>query len=191
MTWENLKNLIYKKYSKNAGKMILHAGVITWAAACVSQVAAVVYNDKIPPEQKKFLVPQEIADGLLNIAAFYIVTKSMKEIAGKFVSTGKWSNQAIRDFVKKVAPNTKLGHFDTNLTETFKGQDEFHNAYDPFKSGIEMVATSIASVVSCNVATPYIRNYIGAVQQKRSLAAENKNNFKTINVTKSPNPLKV
>lgn len=178
MSWDSIKASIYKKYSKNAGKMILHTGVITWTLSSLAQIGAIVYNDKIPKEQKKFLIPQEIADGLLNIAAFYIVTKSLKDIAGKLVSTGKWSNQTIRNFVEESGNKIKMGaqkmgDFKTNLPKTFEGNEEFYTAYEPFKNGIDMIATTIGSVVSCNVVTPFIRNSIGAKQQKQSLAKEN------------------
>lgn len=179
MNWEIIKNSIYKKYSKNAGKIILHAGLVTWTTASLAHVVAIIYNDKIPQDQKKFLIPQEIADGALNIAAFYIITKSMKDIAGKFVSTGKWSNESIRTFIGKQAKRINMGDFDLNLVEKFKGENElvkgeFHKAYDPFKNGIDMISTSLGTVISCNAITPFIRNSYGAKQQKLSLEKEKK-----------------
>jgi len=174
MNWEQLKNSIHSKYSKNAGKMILHVGVVTWAMASFAHVVAIVCNDKIPKDQKKFLIPQEIADGALNIAAFYLITKTIKDITGKLVSTGKWSNKSIRDFVSEHAKDIKMGHFDTNLPKTYGGGDEFHKAYDPFSAGIDMISASLGSVVSCNIATPFIRNSIAAKQQKKSLEKDNK-----------------
>lgn len=195
MNWEGIKNSIYKKYSKNAGKMILHAGVITWTTASLAHVAAIVYNDKIPQDQKKFLIPQEIADGVLNIAAFYIVTKSMKDLAGKFVTTGKWSNKAIREFVDKYGKNIKMGDFNENLPNKFKDQDEFvkgefHKAYDPFRNGIDMLSTSLGSVISCNAITPFIRNSYGAKQQKLSIEKDKMQKNSLIK-THPINPLKI
>ena len=168
--WNNLKNTIYEKYGQESGKMIVHAGVVTWITASLSQVAAIIINDKIPSDQKKFLIPQEIADGALNVLTFYLITNSLKNISGKLVSTGKWSTKAIRDFVD--AKNIKMGDMSTNLGKTFKEDKQFHDVYDQFKGGMDMIAASVGSVVSCNAITPIIRNHIGANQQKNSIAKE-------------------
>lgn len=166
--WDNVKNFIYKHYGQESGKMIVHAGVITWIISSVAQIVAIAANDKIPSRQKKFLVPQEIADGALNVLAFYMITNSLKNIAGKLVSTGKWSTKAIRDFVRNK--NIKLGDMSTDLGKTFRENEEFHNKYDSFKGGMDMIAATVGSVVSCNVMTPVIRNKIGAKKQKESIA---------------------
>lgn len=167
--WNGTKNFIYKRYAQESGKMIVHAGVITWVTATASQVFAIAINKKVPDDQKKFLIPQEIADGALNLLAFYLVTNSLKNISGKLVSTGKWSTKPIRDFVKKNAKDVKMGDLSTNLGEKFNNNEEFHEHYDQFKNGLDMIAAVGGSVVSCNVATPIIRNKIGAQQQKQGI----------------------
>lgn len=173
--WNNLKNYLYKHYGQESGKLIVHTGVITWTLASLAQIAAIVLNDKIPKEQKKFLVPQEIADGALNIFAFYTITNSLKSLAGKLVSTGKWSDASIRNFIaRKPSKEIKMGELTTNLAKTYKGDEEFYKAYSPFKNGVDMIATTIGSVVSCNAVVP-LRNYYGAKQQKRSIEREKNN----------------
>lgn len=146
--------------------MIVHAGVVTWIASSLSQVFAVVINEKIPSDQKKFLIPQELVDGALNVVAFYAVTNSMKNISGRLVSTGKWTTKAIREFVEKspIAKDIKMGEMSTNLGKNFKEDKDFHNCYDKFKGGMDMIAATVGSVVSCNVVTPVVRNYYGAEQ---------------------------
>lgn len=185
LSWSEIKNYIYKHYGQESGKMIVHAGVITWIASSLSQVFAVVINEKIPSDQKKFLIPQEIADGVLNVIAFYAVTNSMKNISGKLVSTGKWSTKAIRDFVAKnpLAKDIKMGDMSTNLSKNFKENKEFHDCYDKFKGGMDMMAATIGSVVSCNVVTPVIRNVWGADQQKSSIARERRKALASPNIT--------
>lgn len=168
--WNSLKNTIYEKYGQESGKMIVHAGVITWITSSLSQVAAIMMNDKIPSDQKKFLIPQEIADGALNVLTFYLITNSLKNISGKLVSTGKWSTKAIRDFA--AAKNIKLGDMSINLGKTFKEDKQFHDCYDQFKGGMDMIAASVGSVISCNAITPIIRNHFGADRQKDSIAKE-------------------
>lgn len=171
--WSNVKNYLYKHYGQESGKMIVHAGVATWILAAVSQVGAVVFNDKISKDQKKFLVPQEIADGVINIVTFYAITNSLKSLAGRLVSTGKWSNASIRNFIaKNPSKEIQMGELSTNLGKTYKDNEDFYKAYSPFKNGVDMIATTVGSVVASNIVTPYIRNYYGSKQQKRSIAQE-------------------
>lgn len=188
--WDNLKNYIHKHYGKETGKMLVHAGVITWAAASLSQIVAIIINDKVSSDQKKFLIPQEIAEGVLNILSFYVLTNSMNNISSKLVSTGKWSTQAIRDFVAKKAPKIKLGDMSVNLGKMFKENKEFHKNYDSFKGGADMIAASIGSVISCSIITPFIRNNIGAKSQKYSLQKQ-KNNLTSSNPYSNKASLKV
>ena len=172
--WGGIKNYMYKHYGQESGKMLVHAGLITWITSSVAQIVAVATNDKIPPEQKKFIIPQEIADGVLNVVAFYLVTNTAKNVAGRLVSSGKWSTKAIREFVQRHACETKMGDLSTNLSAKFKENEEFHNCYDKFKGGMEMVAAVSGSVIASNVVTPVIRNAWGAKKQKESLALPSK-----------------
>lgn len=169
-SWMNTKNYLYKHYGQEMGKMILHTGIITWTLATLGQVTSIAFNEKIPKKQKQFLIPQEIADGAINIVAFYAITNSMKNIGSKLVSTGKWSNKSIRDFIKKnPSKKVKMGELSTNLAKTYKGNEDFYTAYSPFNNGIGMITTTIGSVVSCNAIAPFLRNKIGSKQQKKSI----------------------
>lgn len=175
--WQNLKNYLYKHYGQESGKLIVHTGVITWTLSSMAHVGAILFNDKIPTDQKRFLVPREIADGALNIVAFYAITNSLKSLSSRLVSTGKWSNKAIRDFVSKnPSKDIKMGELSTNLPKTYKGNEEFYKAYSPFNNGLGMLSTTIGSVIACNAATPFIRNYYGAKQQKKSIEKSKRNN---------------
>lgn len=168
--WGGIKNYMYKHYGQESGKMLVHAGLITWVTSSLAQIVAVATNDKIPPEQKKFIIPQEIADGVLNVAAFYLVTNTAKNVAGRLVSSGKWSTKGIREFVQKHAPEVKMGDLPTNLSTKFKENEQFHNCYDKFKGGMEMIAAVSGSVIASSIVTPVIRNAWGAKKQKESLA---------------------
>lgn len=182
--WTHLKNDMYQCYGKDSGKMLVHAGVVGWITSALAQIAAVVFNDKIPSDQKKFLVPQEIADAAFNIASFYIITNSAKDIGKMLVSTGKWSNQAIRNFVKENAKkininDIKMGDTSTNLEKTFKDRgeisEEFYKIYSPFKNGVDMITTAVGSVISCNIVTPILRNKFASKHQKDAIAREKTN----------------
>lgn len=172
--WEGFKAYIYKTYSRRPGVIITHAGAISWIGSSIAQVCAIIFNDKIPKEQKKFLIPQELADGFINVASFYLITSYFTKVPGKMVKTGRWSSKAIRDFIEKnpLPEGKKMGGLRTDLTEIYEKNKEFRHIYDPFKGGIEMIASTIGSILSCNIATPFLRNIFASKQQKRSLEKE-------------------
>ena len=180
--FESGKNLLHQKYSKNAGSIILHAGAAGWILSSLAQIVAVSSNSQIPKEQKKFLIPQEALDGAINVLSFYLITKTCKDLGQKLVKTGKWSNKKIIDFIKKEAPDIKIGDMKTDIEKTFEekfkndiaGKNNFYKTYGPFKGGIDMITTTIGSIVSCNFLTPALRNYLGAKQQKRSIEHDKK-----------------
>ena len=70
--FKGVNDYIARHYGENPGKMLIHTGVIGWVLSSAAQVAAIVINDKIPKEQKMFLVPQEMSDAAVNIASFYL-----------------------------------------------------------------------------------------------------------------------
>lgn len=172
--WEAFKTKVYKTYSRRPGVIITHAGAIGWIGSSIAQVCAIIFNDKISSDQKKFLIPQEIADGFINVASFYLITSYFTKVPGKLVKTGKWSSKAIRDFVEKhpLPEGKKMGDLKTDLTKIYENNKEFYHIYDPFKGGMEMIASTIGSVLSCNLLTPVLRNIFASKQQKASLEKE-------------------
>lgn len=172
--WEGIKNFVYKKYGQESGKMLVHVGLITWTTACISQVVAVALNKQIPSDQKKFLIPQEIADGALNVLAFYLITNSLKNIGAKLVTTGKWTTKGIKEYVEKkgLPENLKLGDEKVNLNKLAVEDQEFQKLYGTFKTGIDMMSTVTGAVISSNLITPYIRNIWGAHRQKEEIVRE-------------------
>ena len=61
---------IYEMYHKDAGKMLRHTGTIAWILSSVAQLFGIAANDKIPKEQKMYMIPQEIADAVKKIRGF-------------------------------------------------------------------------------------------------------------------------
>lgn len=166
--FSNFKTALYKNYGENPGKMLVHTGVLGWILSSLAQVSAVVFNDKISPEQKSFLIPQEIADAAVNILSFYVITSSFKNIASKLVSTGKLTTKGIKKALSQEDAK-KLGKFDFNIGE-LKNVPE---GYKPFKNGVDVVASTVGSIISCNIVTPILRNQYASKKQKQALARVN------------------
>lgn len=99
--FERIKTSLFKSYSNDAGKMLLHTGALAWATSAVAQIVGIINNDKISKEQKKFLVPQEMADAVVNIFSFYMVTDSIQNFTKKLASSGKIITPEIKEFCFK------------------------------------------------------------------------------------------
>ena len=173
--FSDFKTVMYKNYGENPGKMLVHTGVLGWILSSLAQVSAVVFNDKISPEQKSFLIPQEIADAAINILSFYVITSSFKSAASKLVSTGKLTTKPIRDFLIKqgVNSNEHIGKLNFNI-EKMANFSDIKDNYKPFKNGVDVVASTVGSIISCNIVTPILRNQYASKKQKQTLAKMNK-----------------
>ena len=173
--FSDFKTVMYKNYGENPGKMLVHTGVLGWILSSLAQVSAVVFNDRISPEQKSFLIPQEIADAAINILSFYVITSSFKSAASKLVSTGKLTTKPIRDFLTKqgVNSNEHIGKLNFNI-EKMANFSDIKDNYKPFKNGVDVVASTVGSIISCNIVTPILRNQYASKKQKQTLAKMNK-----------------
>ena len=159
--FSNFKSSLYKNYGENPGKMLVHTGVLGWILSSLAQVSAVVFNDKISAEQKSFLIPQEIADAGINILSFYLITSSFKNIASKLVSTGKLTTKTIKNGLKNNVDQIGKLSFDIGKLENVP------EGYKSFKNGVDVFASIIGSIISCNIVTPVLRNEYAAKKQKQ------------------------
>ena len=95
-------NFIYKHFAQNTGSFLLWSGIVGWTASCVNQVIAIVSNDKLTSKQKKFMIPQEITDGIVNTMLFAIFTRSFTKFGEKFITSGKWATKNLSEFYSWV-----------------------------------------------------------------------------------------
>lgn len=168
--FSSFKTALYKNYGENPGKMLVHTGVLGWILSSLAQISAVVFNDKISPEQKSFLIPQEMADAGINILSFYLITSSFKNLASKLVSCGKLTTKSIKSALTPEQVK-KLGNYDFNIGELSNVPKD----YKPFKNGVDVIASTIGSIISCNYVTPILRNQYASKKQKQVIAHMNKN----------------
>ncbi len=171
--FKGVNDYIARHYGENPGKMLIHTGVIGWILSSAAQVAAIVINDKIPKEQKMFLIPQEMSDAAVNIASFYLITQSFKSVATKLVKTGKWAPKILRDFLNDNKLADKVGKADFNVFKDVQLPKDTQNQLNSFRDGVDLVATTVGSILSCNIVTPLLRNEIAAHGQKRGIQRMN------------------
>lgn len=165
--FSSLKSNLYKNYGENPGKMLLHTGTAGWILSSAAQVMAIITNDKIATEQKTFLIPQEIGDGLINILSFYILTSSVKNICSKAVLNGKIANKAIKGYLEKNKLTGNIGKVDFNIKNTSNFADVKED-FTSFKNGVDVLASTAGSILSCNIVTPILRNEYAADRQKKA-----------------------
>lgn len=173
------KDVILAKYGEQPGAMLVHTGVLGWILSSLAQITAVAFNDKIPAEQKVFLIPQEIADAATNILSFYIVTQSVKSLGSKLVTTGKISNPKIREFVGKIKQSANMGKWDFDIRKQ-DGFNSIKTEFKDFKNGVDVYASLAGSIASCNIITPIIRNKYASDRQKDVLAKMNTKKMRSL-----------
>lgn len=152
---------IYENFKKNTAKMLVVTGTIGWGLSSAAQIGAVMFNPKIPREQKMFLVPQEVLDAVVNIGSFFLITQMTKKIISKLASTGKIAPQKVRDFLNKNKDlyGDKVGKLSLDLDEVLKNNPKFPTeSYYSYKNYMTTVGTVGASIVASNIVTPVIRN---------------------------------
>ncbi len=180
--FEHIKAFLYKTYAKDPGKMLKHTGIIGWAMSSLAQVCAIIINDKIPKEQKMFMIPQEVADATVNILSFFVITNTFTGIAKKGVKCGKILPKNIRDHFniilnnripkKKITAN--IGNIKFNVEKYLKQlPPQLRKDYRGFKNGIDVIATLVGSIISCNIVTPILRNIYASHRQKQNIAKMN------------------
>lgn len=178
--FKSVNDYVARHYGENPGKMLIHTGVIGWVLSSAAQVAAIVINDKIPKEQKMFLIPQEMSDAAVNIASFYVITQSFKSAAAKLVKTGKWAPKVLRDFFNNNNLADRVGKSDFNVFKDVELPKDTLAKANSFKDGVDLVATTVGSILSCNIVTPLLRNEIAAHGQKRGIQRMNDRNPKPV-----------
>lgn len=166
--FKTLRDRIWKNVVNNPGATLMHTGAIGWAASSLAQITGMLFNDNIDSNKKKFLIPQEFADAVGNIALYYIVTVYIKDNVEKLFENGKIRFEKVmqqfredkkRDLIKcDIEDLFKSGKVIENLGEAIDSK----KIYAAHKNGASVLATLIASVISCNILTPYIRNFYGA-----------------------------
>lgn len=176
--FSKFKTSLYKNYGENPGKMLVHTGVLGWVLSSAAQVGAILINDKIPKEQKSFLIPQEIADAGINILSFYLITTSFKNFAKKLVSCGKLTTKGIKNFLQKNNLTEKIGKSDFNI-EKLDNFKQIKDEYKPFINGVDVLASVTGSIISCNIVTPILRNKYASIRQKQINAKFNENQVQT------------
>lgn len=172
----SLLGKIYEAYHKDAGKMLIHTGVISWMLSSAAQIAGIIMNDKIPKEQKMFLIPQEFADACFNILSFYVVTRSCTAMVDKMIISGKWLPSNVKNYLIKNGFKDRIGKFEFNILKEAKLTGRPKRSFELFQNGMGVIASTLGSILSCNIITPLSRNIYASHRQQENIAKMNNPN---------------
>ena len=96
-------------------------------------------------------------------------------MASKLVSSGKISTKPIKNFLEKQGVAEKVGKLNFNI-EKLENFKDIKGEYKPFKNGVDVLASTVGSIISCNYVTPIFRNRFAAHEQKYAIAKMNSKN---------------
>ncbi len=138
-------------YMKDPARFNRIAYTMAWGASSTGQVVSIAKNKKIPEKEKRFLIPQEIANGILNVSFFWTIAL-LSEKFGKFITEGK--NPIVK--VKGFEPGCQRQKI--------------------LVAGMSAITGIIGGILASDIIAPVIRNKIAANIQKRSIDKEKQRN---------------
>ena len=163
---------VYETFKADTSKMLIATGTMGWILSSAAQLYAIIKNKNIDTETKSFLYPQELMDAIVNIASFLGFTLVAKKGVSKLVSTGKFAPESVRNYLNKSAYKDKVGKLDLDLDKVLKNTS-VENSYTSYKNFVTTIGTIIASVISCNIITPFVRNKTASRVQKSYIDMKN------------------
>ncbi len=154
-----------------------------WGLSCLGQVGAIALNDKVPGKEKKFLIPQEILDGIINVSLFWLCTSKAENfgklatLSGRMLTKGLSKlDKSIFKFADKLNLNSSGAEFKSTLENITKqiGKVDPKQAkeFTKFYNASGVVAGLTGSVLSCSIFTPFVRNKLAAIFQKKSVTTQ-------------------
>lgn len=168
--FENKLAWILNNFKENTSKMLIVTGTLGWILSSFAQALAIHVNPKISDEKKSFLLPQELMDAAVNIGGFVLITLFTKKGIEKMAQTGKIAPESVRKFLNSHSEyKNKVGKLDFNLDKVLSERPELakiKESYESHKNFVTTMGTVGASVLSCNIVTPLIRNFTASNVQK-------------------------
>lgn len=110
------------KSSGDVGKALIWLGAAGWFFSALAQIVMLYHNKDIDKKEKKFLIPQEMADGVINVTLYYTICQSIKKYGDNLVEKGQYITSKMDKFIRIL--NTDSSEQDA-LVRGFSAN--FHN----------------------------------------------------------------
>ena len=165
-------NKVFEKvveFSKNhihdQAKFQNWCGSIAMALSCAAFTGSVAINKGIPSEQKEFLVSQELADGVVNVALFWVMTDRFKKWADNKVLTGHVFPEEMKSKVEQIRKLVGEKAIFADMKKHFTPDEikKISSLHSGFKNGISL----LGSLAAASIITPLIRNVVASKFQNR------------------------
>ncbi len=124
--WSKFINGVYKKSSKDMGNALIALGIVGWVFSAAAQIGMICFSKNIDKKEKKFLIPQEVADGVINIGLNVTICLAIKKLADRLLEKGVFvthrTNQLLPKFIKNM---TSVGEILKATNEEFQNMNLF------------------------------------------------------------------
>ena len=178
----NFATNIFRKLCENGvadrANFLKNIAVVGWVLSSLAQTCSIIFNDKIPAKEKKFLIPQEIFDGLTNATLFWFITSKATDFGKLLVLKKHVIPKAISETIKTFIPKGNniavLKEALFNHVKLFGNPEQLKTAKNAVE-GMGVLTGLIGAVISNNIVTPLVRNKLAGICQQKNIIKENSN----------------
>ena len=120
--FESLANKVWNgKYADDVGIALIHLGAAGWVLSAAAQILMLARNKDIDKKEKRFLIPQEIADGVINVGLYYSICQVIKNIGDYMSENIQYMTQKSNDFLTLIKPDSRSNlEFIKGFAESFR-----------------------------------------------------------------------
>lgn len=120
--FESLANKVWNgKYADDVGIALIHLGAAGWVLSALAQILMLARNKDIDKKEKRFLIPQEIADGVINVGLYYSICQIIKNIGDYMSENIQYMTKKSSDFLNMMKPDSRSNlEFIKGFAETFR-----------------------------------------------------------------------
>ncbi len=137
----------------NNASFLFVTAALGWVLASAAQTVGLLRNKELTKEDKKFLVPQELADGAANIGMYALVTTNLMKGAEKICKPGKNG----KPFIALKDESGKILDYASNI-------EQYAKTGRNLKTG----AAILGGIISTCILTPIVRNAFAGYMKKKS-----------------------
>jgi len=176
MNLANLSKDIFTKFCQQGvsdrANFLKNIAVVGWVLSSLAQTCAIFFNDKLPSKEKRFLIPQEIFDGLINCTLFWFITSKATNLGKLLVLKKhvlpKTISKAMETFVPKGKDIAKLKEsFLAHLNK--KGNPSQIKVAKDAIEGLGVFSGIVGAIIATNIVTPILRNKLASNWQKKEM----------------------
>lgn len=172
MKFPNFLKSFVEQGVQNRAVFLKNIAVCGWVLSSFAQTCGIIFNDKIPAKEKRFLVPQEIFDGLINATLFWFVTSKATNFGKKLVLNKKILPKKYAEIFETFKPNCKnleeLNNAFTKHIDSFGKSIEAAEAKN-FVEGMGVITCIGGAIIANNIITPIVRNKLAGICQKKEM----------------------